>query len=370
MNPLDGVAFRADAGVRFGIGHIRRCRSLAEAFCDAGVKDICLVMKRHEGWEKAAAWWPYSLKTITDYDGHAASVDKEEQDAQATFACLADRIPSRRRWMVLDHYELSCAWERMARNAGYRVLALEDFRDRVHSADMLVSDSSVPFDPQLNRMTGPSAALAGRAYALVDRRCQPRPSTAADASRSVNILISYGGSDPTGETVKAMHALRGLHRDESSAARIGRITVVVGPVNREEAEIRAVAKRSGAAVHIAPADLVPLLADADLVLTAGGTSMIEALAMKKICLVTTTATNQHQIVSELSSEHAIIALGTHDSVLCSQITSALHGVLARFDQLAAENARRTVFDNLGAQRVVSRMMAFPLLPASERSPRQ
>src|SRR5207248_1356826 len=84
----------------------------------------------------------------------------------------------------------------------------------------------------------PARVLNGNMYALVD------PAFAFDGSRPVasataarRLLISYGGSDPTGETFTALEAVRAWKAESYAFGRIGPIDVVVGPANGAAASI-------------------------------------------------------------------------------------------------------------------------------------
>ena len=78
--------------------------------------------------------------------------------------------------------------------------------------------------------------------------------------------------------------------------------------------MRAAENISDAIVHKALPSLEPLMREADLVLTAGGNSMVEALALRKPCIVTVTGDNQALVVGELDAEGVIRSLGVHATV--------------------------------------------------------
>ena len=46
------------------------------------------------------------------------------------------------------------------RDAGHRLCVIDDFRDRRHHADLLVSDAETPFDPAMNDLAVTARVLA------------------------------------------------------------------------------------------------------------------------------------------------------------------------------------------------------------------
>jgi UDP-2,4-diacetamido-2,4,6-trideoxy-beta-L-altropyranose hydrolase len=162
------------------------------------------------------------------------------------------------------------------------------------------------------------------------------------------LLVTYGAADAMGETSAALAAIGSLHSEIARA--IAGIDVVVGPLDRKENEIRRLADALDAAVHIAPAGLASLMRSADLVLTAGGNSLVEALSLRKPCLVTVTADNQEIMVRQLVDEGVIRR--THRGRLAADLKE----LLADLDGVAARIASHPVFDHLGAERVADAML--------------
>jgi spore coat polysaccharide biosynthesis predicted glycosyltransferase SpsG len=174
-----------------------------------------------------------------------------------------------------------------------------------------------------------------------------------------NVLISYGGSDPTNETAKAVKAVLSLQKIMPFDLRFGRIDIVIGPLNPRASAIIAAAKEvTGAVIHHDPPCLAPLMRDADICLTAGGNTLIEALVMHKCCIVTTTAENQEVIVDELLEEGSIVSLGRSTDVTMQDMATAIAEALRSYKK----KAMRPVigYDQFGASRIVQEMSRYSL----------
>lgn len=333
MTAAAHVVFRLDASPEIGLGHLRRCVTLATKLRELGAS-VHLVSRQPFGpsIEPLVAGHPFSSLRS------AAASDLELGDAEATIAAAGPA--GERTWMVVDHYGLGQRWEKRLRDAGFRVLAIDDFRNRKHHADLLVSDAEAAFDPTLNER--PGQTLVGRKYALIGPEYAYSES-AAGKRAGRRLLISYGAADATGETLNALTAIRSLKDVEAD--------VVIGPLNRKESEIRREAgKVAGSTVHIAPAGLAPLMRAADLVLTAGGNSLVEALSLRKPCLVSVTADNQELMVRQLDDE-GVIRLAKP-----GRMAEALGETLADLPRFSAQVASQPFFDHLGPQRVAAAML--------------
>lgn len=353
MNQSGVVFVRADASESIGIGHIRRCAILAAELSKHGYGVVLVTRTRPEA-KGVALGWPYQ---VVQLDGRCHPHTNEElSDAEKTQAVIQHHGAGRS-WVIVDGERFGYDWERFLRQSGHMILAFDDSRSRRHCADIVVSDSEKPFDGALLPGSEPTQRLSGRQYALIDERFKPVEDTVTRARREKKtILITYGGSDPTGETLKAMQAVAWFQRVSTRSHRIGQIDIVVGPLNCDAVAITAEARGvSSAKIHCAPACLAPLMQSADIVLTAGGNSMVEALVMGKLCLVTVTAANQQQTVSELACDAAVRLLGHHSQVTSEDIVNEIADAIDHFDTLSRLMAQRQLYDHHGARRIAEAM---------------
>jgi UDP-2,4-diacetamido-2,4,6-trideoxy-beta-L-altropyranose hydrolase len=284
------------------------------------------------------------------------SREEELWDAKNTLSIMGapDSDPS---WVVLDSYRLGHNWEKKVRATGRRIMVFDDFRDRKHCADLLVSDSETPFDRTLNDCSEDARFLFGRRFALVDPEYAfPTPGGRREGPR--RLLVSYGGSDPTNETMKLIEALgsRPMSRDVRESISVD---VVVGPLNGRGMEIQKAAGRlPNVVIHDGVPTLAELMYSTDLFLTAGGNSVVEALALRKPCLVTVTAENQALMVGQLMAEGLIRSLGPHQDVSCEDVASAIIDCLDDLTAFTCRVESRSTFDTLGAWRIATAMLTL------------
>jgi UDP-2,4-diacetamido-2,4,6-trideoxy-beta-L-altropyranose hydrolase len=349
--------FRVDASAGIGIGHLLRCLALASELRKMNCVSHFICRERF-GHELELQVMPHILHWLADFEERLGNTSDEElHDADATLAIICD-LPSAGDWVVLDSYRLAYHWEKRVRDAGHRLAVIEDDRRRRHCADLLVSDTETPFDRSHNELAGFARMLAGPKYAIVDSVYAYSEKASAAAARRKRILISYGGSDPTDETSKAVAAVRALKADIMSANRIGAVDVVIGPINpRAAAVICAAQGIPDVVTHQVVPSLAPLMRQADLILTAGGTSMIEALALRRPCIVTVTGENQTMMIAALEARGVIRSLGWHATVSPRHVQDTVADLLDCFQPFADNVISKPVFDHLGAGRILAAMLS-------------
>jgi UDP-2,4-diacetamido-2,4,6-trideoxy-beta-L-altropyranose hydrolase len=364
VNSPGSVAIRVDANATIGMGHLRRCITLGRQLQNDGFT-VQLISQCHfdKNIEELVKNFNISFLSETDIKSDInCNYDKNQReelwDAEATLSIIG-RYPTCLSWVTVDNYQLSELWERTIYQAGHKILVIDDFRNRRHHADVLLSDISRPFSLDMNGNENGFCELIGAKFALVDPEFAFVEETPLLFARPKQLLISYGGSDPTDETTKALEAISFLKNHEQYREFIDRVDVVVGQVNKKaDRVIRYAEKIDNVRVHIAPKTLAYLLRNTDILLTAGGNSMVEALTMRKPCLVTVTSDNQTLMVNQLVEQSAIISLGDHASVNSKNISNALIDIFTKYEQVANGFISRSIFDHLGASRVSAAIQAI------------
>lgn len=350
------VVFRADASLAAGSGHVMRCLTLAGALRAAGA-DCHFLCREHSGhlighvrragFDCTALAAPANAPAADDWLGTTPAADAAECRP------LLQRL--RPDWLVVDHYALDASWESALRDTCRRLLVIDDLANRPHDCDLLLDqnlgravdayDSLVPTGCQ---------RLIGSAYALL------RPEFAAQRPASLarragaplrHLLVSMGGVDLDNATAVVLAALApGALPPEA------RVTVVMGAQAPWRDAVRALAATLPwpVAVQTDVRDMAALLADADLVIGAAGSSAWERCCLGVPTLLVVLAANQAPIAAALDAAGAGRLLGTP-----ATIPSALPPALAAAHNpgwLATASARaRALCDGRGADRVVARM---------------
>lgn len=341
------VAFRADASVSLGSGHVMRCLTLADTLREHGIVTHFLCRRL-----------PGDAGALIQARDHALNwLEADLDDAEASRRALADGPPLD--WLVVDHYGLDATWERAMRGLAHNILAIDDLADRPHDCDLLLDQNlqaAGRYDGLLpassHRLLGPRHALLRPEFAAARRTRTPRD------GRVARLLLFFGGADADGETLKALAALDLLGRGDLD------LDVVIGQGNPHRAAIAAAcAARPRTALHRQVANMAELMAAADLCLGAGGGASWERCCVGLPALVVATAANQVEQCRVLAEAGALIYLGVAADCDAARWANALAWLLD-LPQLLAHLSRQgwSLVDGEGARRVAGHLLATQLTP--------
>ncbi|GAB1689098.1 PseG/SpsG family protein [Krasilnikovia sp. M28-CT-15] len=254
------VGFRCDAGPRTGVGHLVRCVALAEELVARGVAVHFLS-------DLGGVTWAQAQLAQRGLPWHPAPFD------QAGLVAAAARLGLDA--LVTDSYELPPGQAAAVRATGRTVLTIVDGNLLGQSADVYIDQN---LDAELVAPELPPGAvrLAGLDYALLRTAVRERrPAAPRDAAvgRTPKVVAFFGGTD-------AFRAAPVIGRLLVATGAAFDATVVAADGGLRD-ELLAVATLEGQRLRvIAPTDDLPgLLADADLAVSASGTSTWELLCL-------------------------------------------------------------------------------------------
>lgn len=294
-------AIRADASSTLGTGHVMRCLTLAQELRKRG-NEITFVSREAPG----------DLRDFVrglGFEQQTVPLLGQAEDADWV------RETVRPEGVIVDHYELDATWEERLL-PGARLLAIDDKANRRHACHALL-DQNFFLDAEeryQELIPDPAMAFLGPRYALLraEFRDTPRRERTGEVK---NVLIAYGGSDPTGETLKAIAALRAMEGLE--------IKAVCGPSMGQRDEVFALAQGKANIEILPPTNEMCRLMDwADLSLGAGGSMNWERCHRGLPTLVTSVSEDQIAISRDLATTGAIQYLGHHDAVTADFILSS------------------------------------------------
>jgi len=300
------ILIRADASTVIGTGHVMRCLALAEEFVGRG-----------HAVTFASQALPGDLRRYVADIGFQQVTVPDGAPTDDAAACLS--LVGRADAVIVDHYGLDAEWERYWLPTS-RVLAIDDRANRLHACHALLDQNYyVDAESRYSKLVPKAAAcFLGPRYALLRKEFRTRPKRTRDGSVQ-RILVLYGGSDPTGETLVAIRGLGGL---------TGLVVkVVCGPAMASVTEIENLATQHPDIEVIGPTREVAALMDwADLCLGAGGSTGWERCHRGLPALVTSVSDDQHPIAADLATTGAIIHLGRAGEVDAETIRAAIENL--------------------------------------------
>lgn len=317
------VAVRTDASVAIGAGHAMRCLTLAEALRAVGA-EVCFVCL-------AAPGDALDLIVSRGFRVHALGAAAHwREDAEQTARALMTRGPFD--WVVVDHYGLDSRWESHLRAVVPRILVIDDLADRDHDCDVLLDQNfyadaaqryvgRVPAGCRL--FLGPAHVLLRDEFREVIRRPRERNGGVG------RVLVSFGATDPTGETAKVLAALQALSMPGLAC------DVVVGAGNQQRERIETqCAALPAVRCHVQTSHMADLMWAADLAVGAGGSTTWERCILGLPTLTVVTSANQLQLTTDLAAVGVVWYLGRAEALAIADYEAAIRTALRSPERLA------------------------------------
>lgn len=348
------VAFRTDASPRLGIGHAMRCLALARLIARETEADITFICNRDlpDAVRRQVLDAGYGLRLTGDAD----AFDGEADARMVLDLCGGERPGRRLDWLVVDHYGIGRRWERAVRSVAGRLLVIDDLADRPHDCDALLDQNlAANMATRYDGLVPAGCRLfLGPGYALLREEFFEAGHLAGERTELADVLVNFGGSDPTGETFNVLDALEeaGLASGQGPGRTV-RFHVVAGPAHPRLAELQ---RRCRAMPNVSfypeVAGMARFLAGMDLAVGAGGVSLWERSFMGVPSAVIAVAGNQVPSAEEAARRGMIWYLGRSGEVAAA----AIGGLLRNLAEQPAELGRksRQALDEMHTLRNVSR----------------
>lgn len=235
--------------------------------------------------------------------------------------------------LVVDSYCTDPA--HLARPVGARLVAVDDL-GRDLDVDVLVDPNPGPYPPRGRARR----SLNGPAYALVD------PALSTLETRPIGagierIVVATGATDTAGTGA-------GLAAAVATAFPGASVALAVGPWG-------ATAVPTGVEAIMSADGLSGWLRDADLVVTAAGVTLLEAMALRRPSVAVVTADNQRRSAVGASRAGATVLV---DSGEAAAVVAALEGLRSFEARERLSIAAAAYLDGRGSERVAEEVVAL------------
>ncbi|MGJ9458019.1 UDP-2,4-diacetamido-2,4,6-trideoxy-beta-L-altropyranose hydrolase [Oceanobacillus sp. CF4.6] len=323
------IFIRTDASTDIGTGHVMRCLVLAEDLRNKNVKVtfICRELPgdliehiENKGFPVISLPSPGNSKPANE-DG----ISNEnwlklnwKTDALQTIDAISKQPTID--WLIIDHYEIDKKWERIVRPHVKKIMVIDDLANRSHDCDVLLDQNLYRnLEKRYEELISESTTtLLGPKYLLLRQEFRDLKYVQIEKGSVKRILISFGGSDPTNETMKAIKAIKIINQRDIS------VDVVIGFSNRNYSAIKKSCKKySNIKIHYQIDYLAKLMTEADLAIGAGGSTTWERCYVGLPAITIETAENQSEILSYLSEIGVVCHLGVSEKVNEEDIASNL-----------------------------------------------
>jgi UDP-2,4-diacetamido-2,4,6-trideoxy-beta-L-altropyranose hydrolase len=338
------LVIRADAAPHMGTGHVMRCLALAQACQDRGGRPIFAMAGGDPAIAARLAREGMALVSLASPPGSAADA------AEVTQLALA--APTA--WVVVDGYHFDAAYQRRLKDAGLRLLVIDDYAHAgQYHADIVVNQNLGAAAALYPRRRPGSRLLLGPAYVLLRReflkwRDWPREIP----PKAGKVLVTLGGSDPDNATLKVLKALLQVKVEGLTAM------VVVGGANPHRQELQSWVRKAAPLIRLETdvEDMPRRLAWAEAAVAAPGSTAWELAFMGVPSLLLVLAENQRAKAEHLQALGVAHYLGWQQEVDSEAMAGALTQLLLSAETRAQMSRRgRELVDGQGAWRVMRQL---------------
>jgi UDP-2,4-diacetamido-2,4,6-trideoxy-beta-L-altropyranose hydrolase len=375
------IAFRTDASLQIGSGHVMRCLTLADALKAQGAQChfICrahpgnlMEVIRQRGFMVNGLVAPVqqaqaAIKNIATEMKNSLSIQQPEPDhaswlggtwqtdAQETATYLTRLQPD---WLVVDHYAIDRRWEEALAVHYRHLLVIDDLADRPHRCNVLL-DQNLGRQPQdysglvptyCQVLTGPQFALLRPEFAAL----RPFSLQRRQAKFSLRqLLITMGGVDQLNATAQVLQALKNC-----ALPQVCRITVIMGLTAPWLQNVKKLAEQMPWPTEVVANahDMAQRMADSDLSIGAAGSTSWERCCLGLPTLMLVLADNQKPSAQALDAACAARLIGAVSDIT-RELPLAIRELSDSECQMRMSGAASTITDGLGIDKILKTMGA-------------
>ena len=259
------ILIRCDGSYDVGFGHVIRCLALADELCSVHECRVKFLMRYGPEGIDMARTHGYSVLT--------PSHEIQAQDITWPLSLI------RRAPVDMVVFDIRVDFPRHAmdslRESGTVVAVIDDISPRCLSADL----GFFPPVPQLDRIDwrgSPGQRFVGWEWVLLRRDIQELRNLPRPQQERVQVLVTMGGSDPHGFTLKAIRACQRVRKNIE-------VRVVLGPGFSAHQELQKLVNglKDQMKIYSNIKNLPELIHQSDLVVGAFGNTAYEAAALKR-----------------------------------------------------------------------------------------
>jgi len=353
------VAFRTDASIQIGTGHVMRCLTLADALRNNGAHCI-FICRTHQGHLmeliKARGYDIYALpmgfKNCNTVDSlmHSSwlGVDWME-DAEKTRQILIARNID---WLIVDHYALDYRWEEFMQEASYKLMVIDDLADRSHKCDLLLDQNlGRKGEDYAELLQLDTKLLIGPQYALLDsdfNRWREYSIRRRSDFKIKNLSINMGGVDQNNITTQILESIICIDFSNDFS-----IKIIMGSQAPFINEVKSAAfkLKCHSEVLVGISNMAEIIANTDLAIGGAGVAALERCTLGVPSLIYSMAENQAPIAMALQQAGAAIVFEDINSL--PSLISEANLDSSNMRTMSISSARLS--DGLGVPKIIQKI---------------
>ncbi|MBU1019248.1 MAG: UDP-2,4-diacetamido-2,4,6-trideoxy-beta-L-altropyranose hydrolase [Patescibacteria group bacterium] len=288
------VVFRADGGPNtIGLGHIMRCLALASEFKKLSY-EVCFVTKDYD----------QAVLDLISSKGFYIEILDTNADQNEDLDFLLEVIGEfKYPLVVVDSYEIGTEYLKALKDHCV-LLSIDDNAD-IALPSHIILNANVYAEPEMYNQD--AFLILGSEFAFIREDFLKANRETKHKEIASNVLITFGGSDPTNQSMKTLSMLSEIDMPLDVKAVVG------SSYNRIE-EIKSLASSLPyrAEIIVQSKDMPGLMEWADIAVTAGGGTCYECAFMGLPNIIIVTEDNQVRVAKTLDFLSSAISMGWHE----------------------------------------------------------
>ena len=312
------IAFRADASIEQGTGHLMRCFHLANRLSSLGHQCVFITQPFLPDFIRKIVASKLNVITMSkngiqsnqssEYDQYLEWLGRTVMQDAAETKSIIDGLNID--ILVADHYAIDSSWMDLFSDTVDKRVIIDDLANRKHSCDLLIDQNyGRTHEQYFNLVTSATKLLLGTNYVLINEDFQKarRHSKALRLNRKQSTInICMGGIDKDNATLKALAVL-----DEIYELQNWNVDVVLRSESPHIESIKEYSQKMSitTSVVLDSENIAALFSKADIAIGAGGVTMWERCCLGLPTILVTIADNQIPAASAVSATGACLYAG-------------------------------------------------------------
>ena len=319
-NNQKNILFKIESNKEIGTGHLMRCLTLANALRDSGNSVYFLLNDTDRSSINLIKKMRFNIIFLKNQKRNNISI---LEDAFLTKKNI-EKNNLESSYLVIDNYKIDKKWEVILRKTVKKIILIDDMANREHDCDVLI-DQNYFIKNMANRYSklvpkkcklflGPKFAIIRPEFLVLKKKVKIRNSLK-------KILISFGGTDPTNETMKILKIIK-----KSKFNNI-KFIIISGRLNAHKTEIKNICKKFKNIVFYSHTKkIADIMLDVDLSFGGGGTTTWERCFVELPTIATILTKNQKAIVESMTKIGCMMNLGSAKKLTKNDYENALDSI--------------------------------------------
>lgn len=338
------IIIRCDANKEIATGHMKRCMSIASELLKKGAEVIFAVAS-----DSSKGYLEGKYKII--------KFDNEYNEPEIEMPKMISQLESEKpNLLLVDSYFVSPEYMEKMRDYT-KVAYIDDLYERVWPADIIINygiiADSYPYDRDYKnsmRLLGPKYMPINEIYKAV------KPSIIKEKAESV--LIVSGGSDENHVMLNTLKCILENYESNKLLKKI-HFTFICGAFNKDIEDLECLGdKKTNITVLRSLPNLAGAIADSDLIVTAGGTTLYEMAILGCPGIIYKLADNQNEnIKGFVQNDIALYAGDVRDNFSYEKLLESIINLAEDYTlrkQLSAKGKK--IVDANGAERLAKELI--------------